>query len=382
MAEPASHEVPEIQVPSHPPRGFSARLTALLDRAVCLAWLIFGAFFVWSSITGNEHHVVLFLAHTFAPYGVLCSVIIGICLGILLYRHRRLPLPLTCGVVCVFVGSVVSTVRGYEQVGFAAAPALNDTETSSFTILDANLLGFRDVQEGFFDEVARLTPDIIAVQELNERAAQRLRERFGLVYPCQVVAAAPGSQGMGVFARYPCVEHTVALGAVWTGLPQVVEVAFPSEARVIVANMHPIPPHAVIPSGQGEGIIAQLSANVGLREEGMARLLQFLTPFRGNPVIMAGDLNATSRSAVYAMVRRAGFTDAWAIGDPLMGGTWPHSDWGFLSWIFRIDFIFHSSELETRRVDVLKDSFGSDHRGVVTTLQRKQPKSADVSRGT
>jgi endonuclease/exonuclease/phosphatase (EEP) superfamily protein YafD len=173
---------------------------------------------------------------------------------------------------------------------------------------------------------------------------------------------------MGVFARYPCVEHQQTLGEFWTGLPQVVDVTLPGEEHLIVANIHTLPPHALLHPPESEGVISQLSSTVGIREEWIERLLHYLAGFQGASVVIAGDLNATSRSAVYARLRRAGFADAWAAGNPFGGGTWPASTWPFVSWLFRIDYVFHSADIVTERVAVLDDSFGSDHRGIVADV--------------
>lgn len=368
MGDSAFDKVSELVTEERPAKSEESRLTVVLDWIVCLAWFLFGVVILGSAMTGDERHVVLFITHTFAPYILIGGLVGAIPLCVALVRGRPRAIPMVCSVSIVLAAASLSTLLGYERVGFSAASASHNSAQRSFTVMDANLLGFRNVEDGFLDEVERLKPDIITLQELNEEVAQRLLERVGREYPCQILAAQPGSQGMGVVARHPCVEHRGDVGELWTGFPQVVEVTFSDTAKVLVANIHTIPPHALMPSGDDAGVIARLSSIVTIREEEIESLLRYLATFQGGSILIAGDLNATPRSSVYSRLRDAGYGDAWAIGSPFAGGTWPHSTWPLLSWLFRIDYVFHSSDLEVRRVAVLKDSFGSDHRGIVAEV--------------
>jgi endonuclease/exonuclease/phosphatase family metal-dependent hydrolase len=99
-------------------------------------------------------------------------------------------------------------------------------------------------------------------------------------------------------------------------------------------------------------------------------------------LIVAGDLNATDQNHAYELIanelhdawRRVGFGFGHTFpGHPTRdeGGSRP-SILGLSSplWLIRIDYIFHSQELEatSARLGLYPGPGGSDHRGVVATL--------------
>jgi hypothetical protein len=126
----------------------SRGLSVVLDWVVCLAWLLFGVLFIASSISGNERHVVLFLAHTFAPYLALGSMVAAIPLCVAVWRRRPFAKPMMCGCLVVCIGAVISTVIGYQRVGFSAPSVSDDSGRFSFTVLDATFSASKMFKRG------------------------------------------------------------------------------------------------------------------------------------------------------------------------------------------------------------------------------------------
>lgn len=93
---------------------------------------------------------------------------------------------------------------------------------------------------------------------------------------------------------------------------------------------------------------------------------------RGEPVLIGGDLNATPESAVAAMLRDAGWTDAWTGCGTGDGQTYPAA-----APIKRIDYLFLPRAFRCDSAAVLATD-ASDHRPVHFVLfGSKTPRPAD-----
>ena len=139
-------------------------------------------------------------------------------------------------------------------------------------------------------------------------------------------------------------------------------------ALISVINVHTIPPHTLIKNTEHDNEIQQLSNAVVERERFIRELVEIAKEIPTNTIILAGDMNSTSRNRVYKIIRNLGFSDAWTAGSRLRGGTWPGPDFPLPSWLVRIDFIFHTKGLVATHAETLPEGYGSDHRGVFATF--------------
>ncbi len=114
--------------------------------------------------------------------------------------------------------------------------------------------------------------------------------------------------------------------------------------------------------------LQQLSNSISERELFVEEIIKTSREVNTNAVILAGDLNATTRNRVYQLVRKMGYFDAFAVGSRVRGGTWPGPQFPLPSWLIRIDFIFHCAGLRAIEAETLPDGYGSDHRGVFAWL--------------
>ncbi len=123
--------------------------------------------------------------------------------------------------------------------------------------------------------------------------------------------------------------------------------------------------HAPPPIRACEGLTQPtLVALAGMIEAG--RLSRDLGPGRaGDPVIVAGDLNAFPFSEGLARLRGAGLLDSYAERNILPSGTWSPGSW-FPS-LARIDYILVPHDCEVLDARVL-DLPGSDHRLVMADV--------------
>jgi endonuclease/exonuclease/phosphatase (EEP) superfamily protein YafD len=118
--------------------------------------------------------------------------------------------------------------------------------------------------------------------------------------------------------------------------------------------------------------VSGLTNTVRAREASIENILAAKRGIDASAVLIAGDLNSTMRNSVYEKIRAARFGDSWlTVHGPISGGTWPSRDisgFTFLEWLLRIDFVFHCAALRPLSAELLPESLGSDHRGIVVSF--------------
>lgn len=101
------------------------------------------------------------------------------------------------------------------------------------------------------------------------------------------------------------------------------------------------------------------------RRQEIAKLLEIATEARssGDALLVGGDLNSTPESAVQEQVRRAGFTDAWALCGAGNEMTYPAD-----SGVKRIDYLYLSGGQSCETATVI-DTQASDHRPLLVRVR-------------
>jgi endonuclease/exonuclease/phosphatase (EEP) superfamily protein YafD len=108
---------------------------------------------------------------------------------------------------------------------------------------------------------------------------------------------------------------------------------------------------------------------VSLARETWAQLGALVDRVDGEPLpaVFAGDFNFTPRSAQAGRLRRAGLTEAHALGGRWRGATWPATGAAALSPGIRLDQAYMTGELACVRSRVLGRN-GSDHCPIVVDI--------------
>jgi endonuclease/exonuclease/phosphatase (EEP) superfamily protein YafD len=339
-----------------------------LSRTVAAVCVCCATLYLLAFVVNYEDNFLIFLASVFAP--ALLIIIGGTTIVAELYayaRSRRPPLRERVVRCFLLIAMLIPTLTG--EFRSRAQP---DRAATSFrdevSVLDVNLLGPRDVTSGWYDQVARLRPDIITVQELNPTVANTLVTRFGDIYRCRQLEPKAGVLGMGVLSKFPCQQRDSSRFMPGIGFPQIVDVTLPNQKTIAVINVHTIPPHTLTQHNPDDNELQQLSNAVVARELFVKSIIEAAREVSTDAMILAGDFNATTRNRVYRMVREMELYDAFTVGSRVRGGTWPGPDFPLPSWLVRIDFIFHSAGLRALRAETLPEGYGSDHRGVFATL--------------
>lgn len=216
--------------------------------------------------------------------------------------------------------------------------------------------------------------DLIAIQELNLQLSEAIERELAELYPYRLLDPSASDQGMGILSRYPMRESAQRLGGAWIGDPQVVYVDV-AGTQVTVINVHNVSFPAVL-----YGWRKAIEWSTIQREEQAQRLVHYVKEHPG-PTIVVGDFNMGPRNRSYRLMRE-GFRDAWLEGGFGFGHTFPGGeatnmnlpfvgDIRVPAWLIRIDYIFHTAELQALRSDYGPWDTKSDHRPIRTVFGLK-----------
>jgi endonuclease/exonuclease/phosphatase (EEP) superfamily protein YafD len=240
-------------------------------------------------------------------------------------------------------------------------------------VMTFNVLGHHNQAQPIIRVITEADPDVVFLQELNSTLAAALNETLGGTYPYQILAPRKGVTGMGVISRYPIKSTGLGLPLEWVGDPQLLTLTWNS-AEISLVNFH------LYPSGLGTpgGV-----AYVYRAREAQARILAEYAASAAahGPVVLAGDANITDLSEAYKILT-AELHDTWREAGFGLGHTFPGSDipgssrptvagYPVPRWLARIDFILHSSQMESQTAYLGAIDGVSDHRAVVVDLVLK-----------
>lgn len=225
-------------------------------------------------------------------------------------------------------------------------------QACSLKIMSYNLHGIPEI-DGIVEVIRQQKPDILLIQEVSPALASPSFHGLDNLYPELYVDVDSEGLGQAVFSRYPLQQVSVE----WEkGRAQKVLIETPA-GLLAVWNVHPIPPYLVPP----EQYDAQIAA-----------LVTDISKAKG-PLIVAGDLNATSQSDAYRKIDRYLEDAYWETGWGF-GFSYPAPPYTFMDIplqtgpLWRIDYVFHSQEFVATHARTLKTSGGSDHFPVVAEL--------------
>lgn len=288
---------------------------------------------------------VAFMCATFAFHAGVAMM--GVVVAAVVMRRRRL------AAAAVIAGVLCAGPEGWWAVYRVGAPG---TATDSITIMSSNVLRGRADPGRLLKALDLHRPDIVVIQEWTARAKERLGPTLEARFPHRVEAMGEHSSGQAIFSKRIFSEPTRTMAPSPIAEPQMT-VTVELEGRPLhVTNVHVPPPVSAVHRREQRRMTALLAADVECDDA-------------GRPHILAGDLNAVSRSANLHRLRVAGWREAHrgagAIG---RGSTWPRI--GTLRWApgIRLDHVLHTDELVCEASAVCED-VGSDHAPVVARLR-------------
>jgi endonuclease/exonuclease/phosphatase (EEP) superfamily protein YafD len=234
----------------------------------------------------------------------------------------------------------------------------------SLRVMTYNVLGWNEATDAVLDTIRASEADIVALQELNPRVAAVIDRELASAYPYRVLAPREGVRGMGVISRLPLRPTSAALpDPEWVSEPQSLE--FDVGGRtVLLVNFH-------------------AAAGIFFRE-GRNRQASLLAGFARDhdlPLLLLGDLNATSTNAAYDKLTSV-LKDSWTEAGAGFGHTFPGAGPGVTPgssrptllgisvprWLVRIDYVFHSDHWLATSARLGLFDRHADHRPVIADL--------------
>jgi vancomycin resistance protein VanJ len=244
---------------------------------------------------------------------------------------------------------------------------------TSIRLMTYNLLGHNTHAAETIATIRQARPDVVALQELNLNQGVAVARELKSEFPYQWLEPQAGVAGCGLISRFPIDRLDAGI------LDKVPWFSTPMVARLDVRGRDVTLVHFHAYSGPRWKDIREVQAwHLGrFAQEHLAR--------GSGRLIVMGDLNATDQNRAYALILAAGLKDAWREAGWGFGHTFPGADDSTTPgssrprffgipvprWLVRIDYIFHSDDLDA--VDAELGSFDghSDHRPVVAELKLK-----------
>jgi vancomycin resistance protein VanJ len=199
--------------------------------------------------------------------------------------------------------------------------------------------------------------DIVGLQEISPSQVALLETQLNGMFPYHVLYGYGAHSGIGFLSRYPILEEEL-LTLQWASHPHQRATLAINGRRLTLIVFHPPPPiYDIRPDASyqplGNTDIAALAEMAADRA----------------PTIMLGDLNATSQSVAYGLLRSAGLTDAFQAAGWGFGATFPNrmNSIAFLVPLVRIDYVWYTDDFRATRAWVGPDA-GSDHLPVLAEL--------------
>lgn len=309
----------------------------------------------WTLVAGMGAVAVLRL---WGPVSVpLLIGVQGVTVWLLLPAHllaaiaawrRELVLGLACGSLAaahVVVVAVTVGWNGRQELGADDVPL----RLVSANVLYAN----RDVVE-LADDVAAEGADVVLLQEVTPRVLRDLRSSsLWSAYPYRSLAPRPLFEGAATFSRLPITRGcSVDVG----GSPMLVTDLQTRAGALRVVNVH---------------VVAPLTDADAAIWAGQFPALARLVDDSPDPVVMAGDFNATLDHDPLDALVTGDVRDAFTVAGTGLGATWP--TWGNgIPPLMRLDHVLVGGSVEVGSLTE-EPSVGSDHARLVAELGISPP---------
>ncbi len=244
-------------------------------------------------------------------------------------------------------------------VGWSSLPYMPQLVTSyglplaQVRVLAANV-EFGQGTEALVDTIRRERPQIVFASECDRACGHALTTAFAAELPHHASVDAEGSAGSVLLSSYPLTDERVVPAVM--GMPGATAKIAGKSVRLQLA--HPMPP---------------LPGHIGPWKQELGRIKDEAAARRPEPLLLAGDFNASQDHAAFRAILEAGrLQDAARLARASRTPTWPAE--GPLPLFVQIDHVLVSDDFSVRSIRFL-DIDGSDHRAVLADLDlRGEPR--------
>jgi len=230
----------------------------------------------------------------------------------------------------------------------------------SFTVMSYNVWGGNNKYDRIVEAIAEMEADVVGLQEVTDRIAGEIQGDLADRYPFRAIDG-----GQAVFSRYPMVRREVLIIGDDRAPITVQLIHLDVEGTLIgILNVHTHSPQLMTSRLMGLRIGYPSGFANRRRDLEVRELMRSIEKMEG-PLVVLGDFNLTDLQVVYGEMTPV-LSDAHKEAGFGLGLTrTPLRGLGPALW--RIDFVFYSSDLMARGTDF--GAFGgSDHRPVVAEL--------------
>lgn len=298
------------------------------------------------------------LASTFNLYLFLAALPLVVCL-ILLRTRAAMAILLLLAVLFLVTHPVLPQVAAVLPTKSGGPTVSTMTFNLGLSLTSPDLLA---------QTITAAQADIVAVQEMTAQSAAVLAAELAADYPYQIIDPAVGSTGL--LSKLPIVNYQ------WLnppgGRPFLHVIVDQNGTEWHIFAVHFFPPGIIwsesrrLPRGIIESDLEGEVAYMLQQVEGVSK-----------PVVVLGDFNMSDQSRAYAAIT-AFLQDSFRQAGFGLGRTFPNNfrlaGVRLPFPLLRIDYVFHSSHLETTAATVNCFEGQSDHCAVLTVLSAKEPR--------
>jgi endonuclease/exonuclease/phosphatase family metal-dependent hydrolase len=245
----------------------------------------------------------------------------------------------------------------------ASAPA---TQPATFRLASFNVLYENRDLKAVAETIRKADADVVCLQETNDQSEKILREQLGKMYPhATFQSGGGGASGFGILSKTPLrnVKHLPPKFG-WFG-------THVCEANLAGRAVQLVSAHLTASTPPANASAAEVLRLWGLREAVRAKEIAYILENTDPrlPRLIAGDLNAQPGDSAPRFLKDKGFVDslASARADHEKVTTWSGS-LGGMQLAFRVDYVFHTKDIQSTDCQVLPCA-ASDHSLVVSTLR-------------
>lgn len=236
-----------------------------------------------------------------------------------------------------------------------SCPRDENSDCVHIRVMTFNLRGFQITdRQGQIDLIKESGADIIALQEVDQIAADGIVDQLTELYPYQLLEP-EGIPGTGILSKYPMHDaESFTLSS--PGMYHSKAIIDVEGHPIILISGHPPPPITYSEFRYKDRKYSEIVELVDIASG-------------GGPALLLGDYNTTDQSTDYRVFTGAGLSDTWREVGWGFGPTWPNHIRiiGKVVPILRIDYIWHTNEFEAISASVGLRTV-SDHRPVIADL--------------
>jgi endonuclease/exonuclease/phosphatase (EEP) superfamily protein YafD len=340
-----------------------------------LSGLYLAVLFVWALLWKLSGDRLLFmpLFNLAGPLMFIPLPLVGLLAGLLRSSALGLGTLAGVGLFVLLWGRQFNPIR---RRGVVSTPPGFSTTTQGggnpplLKVLTFNVLAYHPHLEPVIELIRAEDPDLVLVQEMNIELARCFQLDLHDRLPHQILKAIDSPAGMGMLSKHPLRPLRIDLPHEWVGAPLAAEMDWDGRP-VTVVNFHLYATNHIESAGQ-------LRHEFSLREQQAELLREYAHAH--SPAILCGDGNSVALNDS-SRIMNGYLTDSWEEAGFGLGHTFPtHSDAkGSMRFhigpipgptrLMRIDYIYHTPELQAVSARVPQGDGASDHYPVCATLK-------------